>query len=136
MKFVLQRKTDLALRALRELEAEDGPLQATQLAELIGSTPNFLPQVMSSLVRSGWVVSSRGPTGGYLLVASLEALSVLQVIEAVEGPTITDTCVLRGGTCGVIGDLCSIHLPWAEARTAMLDKLDGTPVQIKTNAPK
>jgi len=136
MKFVLQRKTDLALRALRELEGEESPLQSTQLAGLIGSTPNFLPQVMSSLVRSGWVVSSRGPTGGYLLVTSLAGLSVLQVIEAVEGPTITDTCVLRGGTCGVVGDLCAIHLPWAEARTAMLDKLDGTPVQIKTNVPK
>jgi Rrf2 family protein len=101
MKFVLQRKTDLALRALRELEGEESPLQSTQLAGLIGSTPNFLPQVMSSLVRSGWVVSSRGPTGGYLLVTSLAGLSVLQVIEAVEGPTITDTCVLRGGTFGL-----------------------------------
>lgn len=132
MKFVLQRKTDLALRALRELEAAEGSLQSQQLAEKIGSTANFLPQVMTSLVRGGWVSSSRGPNGGYLLEADLDGISVLQVIEAVEGTTVTDVCVLRGGECGVIGDLCSIHEPWKEARTALLDTLSGTPVRIKT----
>jgi Rrf2 family protein len=131
MKFVLQRKTDLALRALRELEKAEDSLQSQELAKLIESTANFLPQVMTSLVRNEWVSSSRGPTGGYRLEANLTDVSVLQVIEAVEGPTITDTCVLRGGTCGVVGDLCSLHEPWKEARTAMLDTLSGTPVHIK-----
>ena len=81
MKFVLQRKTDLALRALRELEKAEGSLQSQELAELIESTANFLPQVMTSLVRNEWVSSSRGPTGGYRLEASLTDFGMFVGVE-------------------------------------------------------
>ncbi len=62
MIFKLQRKTDLALSALRCLgAAPEHRLTGVELAEAIETTMSFLPQVMAPLLRSGWVVSERGP---------------------------------------------------------------------------
>ncbi len=131
MKFSLQKKTGLAVSALRILrDTDDHLLGTTDLAEAIDTTKPFLPQVMSPLVNAGWVESKRGPSGGYRLVVDADTISALDLIEAVEGPTDTTTCVLKGGPCA--GDktygYCSMHVPWRSARTALLDELASTPV--------
>ena len=52
-------------------------------------------------------------------------LSVLEIIEAVEGPTETGRCVLEERNC-VGGEPCALHRPWSNARTQLLDALAGT----------
>ena len=54
-------------------------LKSADLADALGTTAGFVPQVMGPLVRAGWVRSDPGPTGGYRLTADLDELSVLQV---------------------------------------------------------
>lgn len=107
-------------------------MQSTDLAAAIDTTHTYLPQIMSPLVKMGWVDSKRGPTGGYTLVTDPETISVLDLIEAVEGDTDTETCVLRGGPCGGV-DQCAIHEPWKTARTALLKELASVPVLTLTN---
>ncbi|MCB1247124.1 MAG: Rrf2 family transcriptional regulator [Acidimicrobiia bacterium] len=132
MKFSLQKKTGLAVDALRALNGVDGLTATAELAATIGTTQPFLPQIMSPLVKAGWVESKRGPSGGYRLVADPDAISALDLIEAVEGPTDTGTCVLKGGPCG--GEThCSMHVPWRAARTALLDELAAIPVLTVTS---
>ena len=127
MKFTLKKKTGLAVEALHELKARKGVVGSEELAEAIDTTQPFLPQVMAPLVKAGWVVSKRGPSGGYSLVADPETISTLDLIEAVEGSTDTVTCVLRGGPCGR-SPHCALHEPWKAARTALLDELKSVPV--------
>lgn len=127
MKFSLQKKTGLAVDALRVLQDTEGLMSTTDLAAAINTTQPFLPQIMSPLVKAGWVSSKRGPSGGYSLNTDPAGISALALIEAVEGPTDTTTCVLRGGPCGGESH-CSMHLPWRAARTALLDELVNTPV--------
>jgi Rrf2 family protein len=127
MKFSLQKKTGLAVDALRALQGVEGLMSTTDLAAAIETTRPFLPQIMSPLVKAGWVSSKRGPAGGYSLTADPAGISALALIEAVEGPTDTATCVLRGGPCGGESH-CSMHLSWRAARTALLDELASTPV--------
>ncbi|MFZ0493780.1 MAG: Rrf2 family transcriptional regulator, partial [Acidimicrobiia bacterium] len=88
----------------------------------LGTSAQYLPQIMSPLVRRRWVESNRGPSGGYRLVARLSDLSVLDLIEAMEGPTDTATCVLRGETCDAINP-CALHGAWSRARDALLNEL-------------
>ena len=64
------------------------------MAETVGSTSGFVSQVLHPLVRQGWVRSDPGPAGGYSLAVDLTSVSVLAVIEAVEGPTDSGRCVL------------------------------------------
>lgn len=132
MKFAIQRKTGLAVEALQALHTTQTMMQSSDLAAAIDTTQMYLPQIMSPLVKKGWVDSKRGPTGGYLLVVDPETISTLDLIEAVEGETDTATCVLQGGPCGGEAQ-CSLHVPWRAARTALLEELAAIPVLTITS---
>ena len=93
----------------------------------MGSTSGFVAQVLNPLVRQGWVRSDPGPSGGYSLVVDLAEVSVLAVIEAVEGPLDRERCVLQRSPCGG-QSLCSLHAAWTEAREAMLAAFAAVPV--------
>ena len=121
------RRTDLALRALRELEHEADTLRAATLAERLGSTRQFMPQVMKPLVQAGWITSDPGPRGGYSLQLNLEHLTMNEFIEVMEGSIDNGRCVLRAGACSGAEE-CSLHEAWGEARQALTDRLSSIPV--------
>ena len=118
----MTRKSDLAVRALIALSRSDRRLKAAALAEATGATPGFVPQVVSPLVRRGWVGSDPGPTGGYSLRVDPSTINVLNVIEAVEGVTDTVNCVLEDRACNDQGH-CSLHVPWSRSRDLLLTAL-------------
>ena len=131
MRLEITRRSDLAIRLLRILERTEEPQRAVDLAKRVGSTPQFVPHVMKPLVQAGWVGSEPGPRGGYSLAMPLDSISVLTVIELIEGETDTGACVLSGGTCG--GPVqCALHDAWSMARTALLERLDRVPVSTNT----
>jgi len=127
MRLDVTRRTDLAARALITLARHDRRMKAPELAELLDSTAGFLPQVLGPLVAQGWVRSDPGPTGGYQLRVPLAEISVLDVVEAIEGPTDSGRCVLAGGPCQQ-SDHCALHVPWQRARQLLLAELGATPL--------
>lgn len=104
-------------------------MKAAELADEIGASAGFLAQAMTPLVTKGWVRSEPGPAGGYSLTANLATVSVLDVIEAVEGPTDTTRCVLEDRAC-MGGGPCALHAPWARARSQLLGELGGTSLAV------
>lgn len=139
MNLGLQRRTDLALQALSCL-AEFGTgapgvgMAGADLAGRIGTTVTFLPQVMAPLIRAGWVSSERGPGGGYRLTESSWDASLLDVVEATEGPSDDGRCALRDVPCpGRV--LCPIHAVWVQAREVLtqgLGQIPAIPIQGAT----
>lgn len=127
MRLELTRRTDLALRALQVLVRRDGLVKGDALAGALDTTAGFLVQVLAPLVREGWVQSVPGPRGGYRATAVAPDASVLQLIEAVEGPVRTDRCVLREQPCPQEVP-CALHEAWIPARDALLARLAATPV--------
>ena len=127
MRLEITRRADLATRALLELAALGRRSKSAELAERVGTTPGFLAQAMTPLVNRGWVQSEPGPTGGYVRNVELDDVSVLDVIEAVEGPTDTGRCVLEDRPCAG-GEQCALHQPWSKARQHLLTELAGTPL--------
>jgi Rrf2 family protein len=129
MRLELSKRADLGLQALLHLCADcpNALLSGAHLSEAIGTTKNYLPQVMAPLIRAGWIESVPGPSGGYRLLTAANDISLLEAIEAVEGPTANGTCVLRGAPCPV-EEPCVLHVPWTRARDALLSELDKTPV--------
>lgn len=122
MELRFSRRTYLAMRALRELHAERNQLSGGDLAERIETTSPFLPQVLSPMIKAGWIESQTGPGGGYRLAVSLAELSLLEVVETVEGPTETGECVLREGPCPGT-ESCPVHEAWQSARSELKDRL-------------
>ena len=132
MRLEVTRKSDLAVRSLHVLAERSSRIKGPELAGAVGSSPGFVSQVLTPLVRAGWVGSEPGPTGGYSLVADLADVSVLQVVEAIEGPTISGRCVLADRPCDAAGP-CALHGPWLRARAQLLDQLDA--VSVASVAP-
>ncbi len=99
-------------------------MKSPALAAELGTTAGFVPQVVGPLVRAGWVGSDPGPTGGYAVLVEPGHLSVLEVIEAVDGPTDLGRCVVADRPCAR-GPVCALHRAWERARTELVTALGG-----------
>ena len=125
MRLEITRKADLAARAMLLLARDGGRMKSADLAAALDTTAGFVPQILGPLVERGWIVSVPGPTGGYQATVAPERLSVLEVIEAVEGPTVTGRCIVVDRPCNQAGH-CTLHHPWSRARAGLLEELSGT----------
>jgi len=134
MRLELTKRTELALRALRILDTTPARIKGADLADQIDSTAAFVPQVLGPLVRCGWVSSEPGPLGGYQLATALTDVAVLDLIEAIEGPTETGTCVLVGTQCSPSAP-CALHEPWTRARAALMAELAATSIDEVNGSP-
>lgn len=115
MRLEVTRKSELAVRALVVLRSTPDRVKAPVLAEALGTTAAFVPQVVAPLVKAGWVQSDPGPLGGYQCVVDLDAVSVLDVIEAVDGETDGGQCVVADRPC-TAQTPCVLHEAWKRAR--------------------
>ena len=129
MKFVLHRGTDLALLAMHRLSHEGRAVSGSELADRIGTSIGFLPQIMAPLIKAGWVASDRGPGGGYRLTDEASKAHLLDVIRATEGSDEDNRCVMREGPCP--GDpSCPIHPVWMKARQVLMQGFEGMPALL------
>jgi Rrf2 family protein len=84
-------KADYALRALIEIaQRSDGlPVSAEELGRLQEIPHGFLQAILADMRRAGIVVSQRGQSGGWRLARSPAAVTVADVIRAVDGPLVS-----------------------------------------------
>jgi Rrf2 family protein len=127
MRIELTRRGDYAVRAMVTLARPGtGQLTSAALAGATGIPENYVPQVMGDLVRAGLVANRRGRNGGYRLGRAPGDVSLLAVIEAVEGDGRRRTCVLRGGPCrGDPRGPCDVHEAFFQAQERVFGALDG-----------
>jgi Rrf2 family protein len=121
----ITRRAELAVRALVVLGRAGDRMKAPRLAEALGTTPGFVPQVIGPLVRCGWVRSDPGPAGGYRGAVDLGTISVLEVIEAVDGATDSGRCVVADRACASAAP-CVLHVAWTSARAELVGQLGRT----------
>ena len=126
MRLEMNRKTYLAIEAIWALEDAGERVQGAQLAETIGTSSAFIAQIMNPLVRAGWVDSVTGRGGGYTMAVEPDRISLLELVEEVEGP-IDDRCALRGGECSLV-DSCAVHEAWTKARLLLIEELGSSSV--------
>ena len=81
----LSARVDYALRALSELAAADAPRTVEQLSEARHLPNKYLESILGELRRTGLLRSQRGPEGGYRLARPAEAISIADVIRALDG---------------------------------------------------
>ena len=120
----ISRKTDYALRMLAML-AEDPEclLSVRTAAEEVNVPYSFARSIQHGLVQAGIVESLRGVHGGMRLKVSPDDVTIRQVVEAVQGPMVTNDCTAPDGDCARMG-ACCYHPLWAGAQALMRDYLD------------
>jgi Rrf2 family protein len=103
----LNRQTDYAMRAVLYLAT--APLASIrEIAEAQKVPQEYLAKILQRLARAGIVATHRGVGGGITLARAPEKITMLDVIEAVEGPVALNRCFVRPGECPR-ESYCSMH---------------------------
>lgn len=123
MRLELTRRADYAVRAMLALGRQpEGLLSGARIAAAMAIPPRFVAQVMGDLVQAGLVEARTGRSGGYRLARRPEQITILEIVEAIEGDARRRSCVLRGGPCAVDG-ICDVHEIFSTAQDALLLRL-------------
>ena len=121
----INRLTDYAVVVLADMSRGEAVRTATQIASDTGVPLPTVSKLMKALTHGGLVASHRGATGGYSLTRMAAAISVADIIEAVEGPIAITACVDDGDDqCG-IEQLCPMHGHWSRINRAIRSSLEG-----------
>lgn len=121
----ITRQADYAVRSMVHL-AElpmNGRVSTASISEAENIPLPFLTKVISRLATAGLVTTSRGMGGGVSLARLPEEVTLLQVVEAVDGPIVLNHCLLRSGTCDREPH-CAAHDVWAEIQDRFVQELD------------
>jgi Rrf2 family iron-sulfur cluster assembly transcriptional regulator len=114
-RFAVTAMIDLALRQ------HDGPVTLAGIAERQNISLSYLEQLFGKLRRNQLVASVRGPGGGYCLAKPLDAVSVADIISAVDEPLDATNC---GGKRNCHDDKpCMTHVLWTSLNTRMYEYL-------------
>lgn len=125
----LTRAADYAVRVMIHLAGLPAGSRASR-ADLAGAADcpeQFLSKVLQSLTRSGLVMSHRGNTGGFELPERNRAASILDIVEAVEGPIRLNVCLGSEEACSRVA-WCPAHMVWSRAQEAMVNVLKNTSI--------
>ena len=116
----LTRAADYAVRVMIHLAGlpPGARVSRSELSAAAECPEQFLCKVLQNLTRAGLVISRRGNTGGFELEELHRTASVLEVIEAVEGPIRLNLCLTSDRACPRQGT-CPAHPVWVTAQAAL-----------------
>jgi Rrf2 family protein len=120
----ITRQADYAVRAilyLARLNPNERAATST-VAQEQHIPPSFLAKIISQLSIAGLLHTSRGARGGVMLARDPKDISLLEVIEAIDGPIQLNECVGEDGVCAFEED-CPLRPVWCEAQEELVSKL-------------
>jgi Rrf2 family protein len=121
----ITRQADYAIRAVRYLAKQpSGKNVATStVAKEMKIPPSFLAKIISQLSIAGLLHTSRGARGGVILAREPKEISVLDVVEAIDGPILLNECVGSNKPCEFLGEECLVHPIWMEVQESLVKRL-------------
>jgi Rrf2 family iron-sulfur cluster assembly transcriptional regulator len=118
------KKADYALLALQFL-ATDGGASARAIAERYDIPVELLAKVLQHLARLGFVAAHKGAHGGYHLARSTAAISVAEVVQAIDGPFAVTACAPGDDRCAQFA-ACTVRDPLWRLKSRILSVLQTT----------
>ncbi|MDQ3071502.1 MAG: Rrf2 family transcriptional regulator [Acidobacteriota bacterium] len=136
----LSKRSDYALIAMRHLavlgdRSHPSPSSsARELAERFDIPVELLAKVLQKLVRAGLLVSHQGIRGGYVLARPAAAISVADVIVAIDGPLTVTACSDADQTCGQYSK-CNVRDPLGRIKDRIVSALESCTVAELASDP-
>ncbi|MEU7754408.1 Rrf2 family transcriptional regulator [Micromonospora sp. NPDC049101] len=112
-----------ALHCCVVLTASRTPVSAAKLAELHDVSGSYLAKQLQALARAGLIHSVQGKSGGYVLTRAPQSITLLDVVQAIDGPGPTFVCteIRQRGPFATPADACTTPCPVARAMWAAED---------------
>ena len=116
----LTKAGEYGLRAVRYLveNGDETRISIGDISENKKIPEPFLRKLFKPLVQQGIINSTRGVSGGVRLARDPKEITVLEVVEAREGPLALNDCLLDDSACEFLSE-CGMHDVWEEAQAAM-----------------
>ncbi len=125
----LSLAAEFAVRGVLVLAGEDSPepVNLDTICNRRDLPKQYLAKIFGLLARADIVTPVRGKHGGYLIARPLDKITVLEIIEAVEGPIILNLCQHAPPKCDHTG--CALRSVWTELQKIFREKLGGVTLQ-------
>ncbi|WP_240126342.1 SUF system Fe-S cluster assembly regulator [Thermomonas alba] len=128
--------TDYATVVLTVLAARpDAVLSASELAEQAGLEAPTVAKVLKPLAAAGLVEGFRGANGGYRLARPAAAISLVEIVEAMEGPLAMTECSIHAGQCG-IEHSCGVRANWRRINDVVAEALGSVTLAQMLQPPR
>jgi Rrf2 family protein len=123
----ITRQADYAVRAVLHLAKIGNTERAatSTVAREQNIPPSFLAKIISQLSIAGLLHTSRGARGGVTLARDAKDITLLEVVEAIDGPIQLNECVGSEGAC-TFDDNCPIKPVWCDAQEELVSRLRNT----------
>jgi len=117
--------TDYATVVLTVLAARpEAVLSAPELADCAGLEQPTVAKLLKPLAAAGLVQGFRGASGGYRLAKPADMITLVEVVEAMEGPLGMTECSMPGSHCG-IEHICGVRSNWRRINDVVIEALRG-----------
>jgi len=133
----ITKLTDYAVLVLSDMVRPAGEARAARdVAENTRIPQPTVSKVLKLLARAGLVGSERGKNGGYRLSRSADAITVADIVDAVEGQIAVTECSAEGGCCELEGH-CPTENNWVRINAAIRQALRGITLadMVRPNLP-
>ncbi len=121
--MLVTRETDYAVRTVLYLARErDRNANVTEIAQAMQIPKSFLAKILQRLVRHHILQSMRGVKGGFLLAKKPSEITLLAVMEAIQGPAGINVCAIDSRRCRM-SSTCAVHPVWVEIRKEVEKRL-------------
>ena len=123
----ITRQADYAVRAVLHLARMGNTERAatSTVAKEQNIPPSFLAKIISQLSIAGLLHTSRGARGGVTLARDPQEITLLEVVEAIDGPISLNECTHSTGACP-FGETCPLRPLWCETQAELVDRLRKT----------
>ena len=111
-----------AMEVLAEERRQD-PMTLREICGRSGASRDYLAKILGTLAKQDLVEAVRGKNGGYRLARPAESVSLLEIIEAVEGPICLNLCQHDPPRCQ--REECPVRAVWADIQHCMRERLGG-----------
>jgi Rrf2 family transcriptional regulator, cysteine metabolism repressor len=119
------KRADYGLMAVHYIAIQEdlGPVSTKRIAEEFRIPPELLAKILQRLAKERLITSQNGPKGGYVLARRPSAITVGQVIRALEGPIEIVECYEVGADCPQM-ERCTLRRPVQKIQAAITQVLD------------
>jgi Rrf2 family protein len=119
----ITREADYAVRCILALSKErDRTISASEISRSMDIPKSFLAKILRRLSWKGLVKSTQGVRGGFQLSKRPREINLLEVIEAVQGPSSMNRCAIDKRVCHR-SDTCAVHPIWVKLRIEIEGRL-------------
>ena len=120
----ITRQADYAVRAVLYLAEHERTARVTtaEIGREQQIPLTFLAKIVAQLSTAGILRSTRGSHGGVNLAMPPEEISLLDIVEVIDGPIELNECVADRSVC-VLGDSCPVRTVWCNAQAELVDRL-------------